>query len=102
VVVDVATLRRLAEARQPIVLNLFEDTCVTAQPGEVLDLGPDTLVWSGWASGEQRESHITVVVNGDAVEASLRLAGSVHHQITSVGQGVHAVLQVNPAGSPPD
>ena len=102
VVVDVPALRRLAEARQPIVLNLFDDTCVIGQPREVDALGADTLVWSGWASGQQETSHITVVLNGDAVEASLQLAGPEHHQITYVGQGVHAVLQVNPAGYPPD
>ena len=51
---------------------------MTAQPVDVVDLGPDALVWTGHRMDEPDGAPVTVVVNGDAV------------------------LQISPAAFPPD
>ena len=102
VTVDIATLTQRARAGDPLVFNVFPDACVTAQPLDVQDLGPDALVWTGHPIDAPDGAPVTVVVNGEAVEATMRATSETFYRITYVGGGVHAVLQVNPAAFPPD
>jgi hypothetical protein len=102
VIVDIGTLIQRARAGEPLVFNVFPDACVTAQPVGVQDLGPDALVWTGYPIDAPDGTPVTVVVNGDAVEATMRATSETFYRITPVGGGVHAVLQVSPAAFPPD
>lgn len=102
VTIDIATLKRLVEARAPLSINLFADACVVAQPVDVVDVAPDVVAWTGWAADAPDSSHVSMVVTGDAVEASVRTGSQAAFQITYLGGGVHAVLQINPALFPPD
>lgn len=102
VTVDIATLVGRALTREPLVFNVFPDTCVTAKPVDVERLSPDTLAWTGSPLDEPDGAPVTVVVSGEAVEATMRATGQTFYRITPVGNGVHAVLQINPAAFPPD
>jgi len=102
VTVDIATLIQRARTGEPLAFNVFPDACVTAQPVGVQDLGPDALVWTGHPIDAPDGTPVTVVVNGDAVEATMRATSETFYRITYVGGGVHAVLQISPAAFPPD
>lgn len=102
VTADVAALMRRARAGDPLVFNVFPDACVTAQRVDVLDLGPNSLVWTGHPIDAPDGTPVTVVLNGEAVEATLPATGHTFYRLTYVGGGVHAVLEINPAAFPPD
>ncbi len=85
-------------ASPPVLrLNLFEDAVLRAV---VDDTGPTSAGY--WLSGHiagQEQSSITLVVNGEDIAGTVRVAGA-QYAIRSVGGGVLVIRQIDPAALP--
>jgi hypothetical protein len=99
--VDLEAVRRSAETRSPLTLNIFPDACLVAQISRVEHDAQGNLVWTGDVVDAGAEVAVTLVTGDDFVIGSAVGRGSLY-RIRYAGNGVHNVMQLNPAAFPPD
>jgi hypothetical protein len=85
---------------RPLELNLFPDACFTALPERTESSAPNRTTWIGRLSGAP-QSQVTLAVVDRVVAGSIRAPGKLY-QVRYVGNGVHAVVEVNQRAFPPD
>lgn len=100
--IDLAGFRKAAAAGEPLTLNLFPDVCLEGHPAEVNLDGAGGVIWTGHIQGEPDGVVTTLVAAADVLVGSIVAAGPKSFQIAYAGNGVHVVLQINPAVFPPD
>jgi hypothetical protein len=89
-----------ARATDRITLNLFPDVCVIATREHVTDLGPGRVQWIGRVEGPPSGTAI-LVVDGSLVVGTVTIDGRVF-RISYLGDGVHAVVDVDQSAFPRD
>ena len=99
--VDLDAVRRAAETRAPLTLNLFPDVCLVAQVADVEHDAEGNLVLTGGIEDATGASSVTLVTGADFVIGSA-VGSRASYRIRYAGNGVHVVMQLNPAAFPPD
>ena len=99
--VDLAAVRRSADNRSPLTLNVFPDTCLVAQVTGVDHDAQGNLVLTGATTGASDGATFTLVAGADFVIGSA-VGSRALYQVRYAGNGVHVVMQINPAALPPD
>ena len=89
-----------ARAAERLALNLFPDVCVLALRDRATDLGRGRVQWEGHVPGASPGS-VTLVVDGTLVVGTVRLDRDVY-AIGYLGDGIHAVTDVDPSKFPRD
>ena len=89
-----------ANAAPQLTLNLFPDVCVTAVREQATDLAGGGVQWEGRITGAA-SGVATVIVDGTVMVGTIRIEREVY-EIRSLGDGVHAVLDVDPSRFPRD
>jgi hypothetical protein len=102
VAVDVAAVRRSADSRAPITLNLFPDACLVADVTDIAYDKDGRLIWTGKIAGGPDGSAVTLVAADGVILGSVDAAGPAFYQVRYAGNGVHVVMRINPAVYPPD
>jgi hypothetical protein len=97
--VDIAALRRSADTRTPLTLNIFPDACLVARVASVARDEQGRLTWNGTVADGGGD--VTLVVADDIVIGSASDSRALY-QLRYAGNGVHVVMQINPAAFPPD
>lgn len=100
--IDLASFRKAAAAGEPLTFNLFPDVCLEGHPAEVSLDGAGGVIWTGHIQDEPDGAVTTLVAAADVLVGSIVAAGPKSFQIAYAGNGVHVVLQINPAVFPPD
>jgi hypothetical protein len=90
--------RRHGEDR--LTLDLFDGTCVSAIRESATWTPPAHLSWTGRVEGEPT-GRVTLIVDGTLVVGLIALPRAVY-QIRYLGEGVHAVVEVDQSGFSPD
>jgi hypothetical protein len=89
-----------AEVGDAVPINLFEDAIYTA----VLDRGeaalPEGYTWIGHLEGVDY-SQVILTVGGGQVAGNITLPGAFY-QVRYMGDGVHAIYQIDQAAFPPE
>lgn len=99
--VDADSIRRSAQGGTPIALNLFPDACYEAVATTVEREG-EKLVLTAAIQGAPEGSRATLVLDGHVLVGSVDAPGPAFYQVRYAGNGVHALLRINPAVYPPD
>jgi hypothetical protein len=99
--VDLDAVRRSAETRSPLTLNIFPDACLVAQVSGVEHDAQGNLVWTGDVADASDGVAVTLVTGDDFVIGSA-VSSRALYRIRYAGNGVHVVMQLNPAAFPPD
>ena len=102
VAVDVGAVRRSAESRAAITLNLFPDACLVADVTDIAYDKDGRLIWTGRIAGSPEGSAVTLVAADDVIVGSVNAGGPASYQIRYAGNGVHVVMRINPGAYPPD
>lgn len=89
-----------ARAADRLTLDLFPDVCVTAVRESATDLGGGRVQWEGRIQGATRGT-VTLVVDVPVMVGTIRIDREVY-QIRYLGEGVHAVVDVDPSRFPGD
>lgn len=92
--------RRDGEERV-LELDLFDDTslAVVLEPGDAVSSDSRSAIWIGGVRGVPG-SRVTLVANGPVVHGSVALPDGRRFQISSAGEGLHRVVELDPAGFP--
>lgn len=99
--VDLAAVRRAADDRSPLTLNVFPDACLVAQVTGVDHDAQGNLVLTGATADAADRATFTLVAGTDFVIGSA-VGNRALYQVRYAGNGVHVVMQINPAALPPD
>jgi len=83
-----------------VLLNLFRDTCYTAVLEHAAGEPPTKFTWMGRVKGVPG-SQVTLVVENAVMAASITVPGRVF-QVRYLGNGVHAVVEIDQRAFPPD
>jgi hypothetical protein len=89
-----------ARAADRVALNLFPDVCVVAIREQAMDLGPGKVQWIGRAQGTPPGT-VTLVID-DALAVGTVMVDRRVFQISFVGDGVHAVAEIDQSAFPRD
>ena len=92
--------RSAARATDQLTLNLFPDVCVTAVRDRATDLGRGQVQWEGHVPGGSPGT-ATVIVDDGLMVGTIRIARDVY-EIRYLGDGVHAVTDVDTSSFPRD
>jgi hypothetical protein len=95
--VDIDAVRRSAETRAPLTLNFFSDACLVVQVISVAHDDQGRLIWTG----ASEDVSVTIIAADDFVIGSA-VSSRALYQVRYAGNGVHDVMQLNPAAFPPD
>jgi hypothetical protein len=90
----------LVGAPRPLELNLFPDICFTAVPERTESSPPNKATWIGRVSGVPH-SQVTLVLVDNVVAGNITLPGKLY-QVRYVGNGVHAILEIDQRAFRPD
>jgi hypothetical protein len=104
----VRRLRRVEVDRTPaassaahrITLNLFPDVCVTADRERATDLGGGRVQWEGRVRGAPPGT-VTLIIDATLMVGTARIGRDVY-EIRYLGDGVHAVAELEPSAFRPD
>ncbi len=99
--VDLAAVRRAADEKLPLSLNLFPDVCLVATATST-EVQPGRVIWTGRIPGAPDGSAVTLVLADDVLIGSVEAAGPAFYQVRYAGNGVHALMRIDPAVYPPD
>lgn len=83
-----------------VLLNLFHDTCYPAVLEHATGEPPTKFTWMGRVKGVPG-SQVTLVVEDAVMAASITVPGRVF-QVRYLGNGVHAVVEIDQGAFPPD
>lgn len=89
-----------ARAADRLTLNLFPDTCVIALRAQATDLGPGRVQWEGRVSGTPNGT-VTLIIDDKLMIGTVRIDREVF-EIRYLGDGVHAVKDIDQTGFPRD
>jgi len=89
-----------ARAADRLTLNLFPDACVIAVRERATDLGPGKVQWEGRVSGASLSS-VTLIIDDTLMIGTVRIDREVF-QIRYLGEGVHAVVDIDQSAFPRD
>ena len=92
--------RSAARTPDRLTLNLFPDVCVIALRDRATDLGRGQVQWEGHVPGGAPGS-ATVIVGDGVMIGTVRTEGEVY-EIRSLGDGVHAVTDLDTSKFPRD
>ena len=95
--VDIDAVRRSAETRAPLILNFFSDACLVVPVNSVAHDDQGRLIWTG-ISGDVS---VTIIAADDFVIGNA-VSSRALYQVRYAGNGVHDVMQLDPAAFPPD
>lgn len=87
-------------SRIAFTVNLFDDTVYQAILDRLDRNAPDGFAWVGHLYHVEY-SQVTLVVEKDVLSGNIILPGSLY-QIRYVGEGIHAVYQINQSAFPPE
>jgi hypothetical protein len=99
--VDLAAVRRSAETKAPLTLNIFPDACIVAEITSVERDAQGRLMLTGAIADAAEPVSITLVAADDFVIGNAVSSRAVY-TVQYAGNGVHVVMQINPAAFPPD
>ena len=83
-------------ASDHLTLNLFADVCLTARRERATDLAGGRVQWEGRVPGASPGT-VTLIIGDGLIVGTLRIDRDVF-QIRSLGDGVHGIIDVDPAG----
>lgn len=100
--IDFGLLERSASAgcRGAFMMNLFDDTVYQAVLGRIDRHEPEGFVWIGHLEHVEY-SQVTLVAEKDVLSGNIILPGAIY-QIRYVGEGIHAVYQIDQSAFPPE
>ena len=81
-------------------LNLFEDVTLNAVFDRIERRSQDSFTWFGHIQGTET-SQVTLVVEREVMVGNIRIRGALY-QVRYVGDGTHAIYQINAQAYPPD
>ena len=81
-------------------LNLFEDITFNAVLDRIERRSQDSFTWFGHIQGTG-VSQVTLVVEREVMVGNIRVPGAFY-QVRYVGEGMHAIYQINAQAFPPD
>ena len=90
----------MGPSAERITLNLFPDVCVIAQRERTAEPGRGQLQWEGRVPGATPGT-ATLVVDGPVMVGTVRIGHEVY-EIRYLGEGVHAVTDVDLSKFPRD
>ncbi len=82
-------------------LNLFDDTVLSAVIDKTESVQAGSLSYIGYITGVEQSSIILSVYDG-IMSGNISLPGGVFYQVRYVGEGVHAVYQIDQSAFPPE
>jgi hypothetical protein len=89
------------ESSATLVLNLFPDVTLVAERDRTEPTSSGQgFTWLGTVRG-LTPSQVTLVVDDGVVSGNVRVPGG-SYQVRYVGDGLHALYEINPAAFPPD
>jgi hypothetical protein len=89
-----------ARAADRVMLNLFADVCVVATREQATDLGPGKVQWVGRVQGTPPGT-ATLVIDDALAVGTVTIDRRVF-RISYVGDGVHAVAEIDQSAFPRD
>jgi hypothetical protein len=89
-----------ARTADRLTLNLFPDVCLTADRERATDLAAGQVQWEGRVPGASPGT-VTLIVDGTLVIGTVRVDREVY-EIRYLGDGVHAVVDVDTTALPRD
>jgi hypothetical protein len=89
-----------ARAADRVTLNLFPDVCVIAVRERATDLGPGRVQWEGRVPGASNGT-VTLILDDKLMIGTVRIDREVY-QIRYLGDGVHAVVDIDQSAFPRD
>jgi hypothetical protein len=85
-----------------LLLNLFPDVSLTAVRDRLEPASsPQGFIWIGHVRGMEQSSEVTLVVTDGIVVGNIR-NGDRFYEVRYLGNGVHAVIEVDPRRFGPD
>lgn len=100
--IDFGLLERSASAgrRSAFTLNLFDDTVFLAVLDRLDRNEPEGYVWIGRLK-DVKYSQVTLAVGKDVLSGNIIMPGVIY-QIRYVGEGIHAIYQIDQSSFPPE
>ena len=92
--------KHLPQGAETIVLNLFADLSLTAAKKRTERRSPTQYTWFGHIRGA-KYSQVILVVNDGSMAGNIGVDGKLY-QVRAVGQGVHAIYEIDQSAFPPE
>ena len=92
--------KHLSQGAETVVLNLFADLALTAVKKRTERRSPTQYTWFGHIQGA-KYSQVILVVNHGSMAGNIRIDGK-SYQVRAVGQGVHAIYEIDQPAFPPE
>jgi hypothetical protein len=83
-----------------LALDLFPDVCVTAVREHAADVGGGRVQWVGRVEGVPR-GRVILIIDGGLMVGTVALERAIY-QISYLGEGVHAIAEIEPSAFPRD
>jgi len=91
--------RRKISAGNVLLLNLFDDTSLTARLYHGQARSEEHFIWTGHVEGD-RGSQVTMVVQDGVMVGNIRVSGEFY-QVRYLGGGVHVIYEIDETKFPP-
>jgi hypothetical protein len=89
-----------ARAADRLTLNLFPDVCLAVVRDRATDVGGGRVQWEGHVPGASPGT-MTLIVDHKLMVGTIRIGREVY-EIGYLGDGVHAVMDIDPSKFPRD